>query len=368
MKQIINELKEADNYRSVSDIELKGCYITVSGVKYLNLSSNDYLSIGASNFQEEFFSELCRGEYLMSNPSSRLMTGNSHHYAALESKIAALYSRESATLFNCGYSLNSGVIPAITSKKGYIIADKLVHASIIDGIRLSEAKHSRFKHNDISHLRTLLQRADGEETLVVLESIYSMDGDLAPLKDIIELKKEYNFKIYLDEAHAFGVRGERGLGLAEELGVMGDIDYIVATLGKAASSCGAFIVGDSLTRELIINRSRTIIYSTALPPINLLWSSFILDKIVNMRGEREHLKKLSEYLSKALNISYQSHIIPIVVGENSAALSVANRLKESGFWSSAIRYPTVAKGAARIRLSLNSSMSFESIDAFLANI
>ncbi len=365
MQDIINKLKAEDNMRTLTNSEMLGCDIIIDGKNYLNLSTNDYLGISSGDLQQKFFNDILNEKsYLMSNPSSRLMTGNSYHYSQLENLIASLYNKESATIFSSGYLLNSGVIPAITTPSTHIIADKLVHASIIDGLRLSDGKFSRFKHNSISHLRDILERQtkDNNDILVILESIYSMDGDLTPLLDIIELKKEFSFKIYLDEAHAFGVRGEKGLGLAEELHVIDEIDYIVATLGKAASSCGAFIVCSNLAKDIIVNKCRSIIFSTALPPINLLWSKYIIEKIVDMKAEREHLLRLSKYLNK----DAESHIIPIIAGDNSRVLKLVTSLKDAGLWATAIRYPTVSKGAARVRISLNAAMTYNDIDKILA--
>ncbi len=369
-REYIQRLKQEDNYRSLNTFKVLNGAVECDGKSYCNLSSNDYLGISNSlALQQEFFDTLpLEKGFILSNPSSRLMTGNSTHYQQLEQLLASLYGYQSAVVFSSGYSLNSGVIPAITSKDSYIIADKLVHASIIDGIRLSEAQFTRFKHNDLAHLRSILEGVSSEcsDIVVIVESIYSMDGDLAPLAELVQLKNEFGFALYVDEAHAFGIRGERGLGLCEQLNLIGEVDYVVATLGKAAASCGAFIVSDNQTRELIVNRCRTLIFSTAMAPVSLLWSSFIIEKIVGMHAERQTLSHLSNNLREGLssvvkNDLGSSHIIPIIVGDNSKALQVASELRDKGIWATAIRYPTVAKGSARIRLSLNSSLSNDKI-------
>ncbi len=372
MKEYINQLKESDNYRSLGEYELKDNYIFSGGKSYLNLSSNDYLGISSTTLQQQFFDSLDSSiGFVMSNPSSRLMSGNSPHYSELERKLAYIYAKDKALLFSSGYMLNSGVLPAITNKDSYIIADKLVHASLIDGIKMCDCKFTRFKHNDIEHLRTILEKLTNNlsDTLVVVESIYSMDGDIAPLEELVALKKEFGFKLYVDEAHAFGVRGNNGMGVAEELFLVDDIDYIIATLGKAAASSGAFIVCDTLSYELIVNRCRTLIFSTALPPISLMWSSFIIDKIIDMQQERDHLKNLSDMLREEIGCTISSsHIIPVVVKENSKALDLVKKLKEHGYWATAVRYPTVPKGGARVRISLNSAMNYHDIERLIQKI
>lgn len=371
MKRIIDELTSTNNLRSLNVSETVQKYIINGNKQYLNLSSNDYLGVSSTDLQEKFINECSLfSSFVMSNPSSRLMTGNSPHYQRLENEVATLYNKEAALVFNCGFMLNSGVLPAITTSEDYIIADKLVHASIIDGIRLCDCSFTRFRHNDMAHLRKILASSNIKgQIYVVAESIYSMDGDEVALAELLELKEEFGFKLYLDEAHAFGVVGERGLGVAEKLGVIDNIDYLIVTLGKAAASSGAFVVCDKLSREVIINRARTMIFTTALPPITLMWSSFVIKEMVQMNERREHLQRLNMLMSEVIesvtgkSLS-SSHIQPIIVGGNSETLALASRLKESGYWVTAVRYPTVAKGSARLRISLNASMCEEDIIEF----
>lgn len=369
MKTILENLAANDNLRTLNETQALQKYIINGEKQYINLSSNDYLGIGASDLQAQFIDTIdFKAHFMMSNPSSRLMTGNCPCYTELENKIADMYGKESALVLSSGFMLNSGALPALTTADDFIIADKLVHASIIDGLRLCECRFTRFRHNDMAHLRTILSRAECKGTIyVALESIYSMDGDTAPLRELVELRREFGFKIYLDEAHAFGVHR---LGIAQEEGLLNEIDYLIVTLGKAAASSGAFIVTDSLSKEVLINRMRTLIFSTALPPINLMWSSFVLDRITEMDNRRLHLQKLSKQLASAVeeitgHPTPQSHIIPILVGENGRCIELANKLKDSGFWVTAIRYPTVAKGAARLRISLTSSLTEDDIFLFI---
>ncbi len=369
---LLTSLKEEDGFRTLKEVQIKEKEIIYANKSYLNLSSNDYLQLSDSQLQRTFLQNaLASEEYLMSNPSSRLVTGNSHHYTTLEHKLAALYCKEAALVLSSGYMVNSGVLPALTTKDDLIIADKLSHASIIEALRLSSCEYCRFRHNDMKHLETILKGAQGKynNIYIVTESIFSMDGDCAPLHKIIELKERYGAELYLDEAHAFGTRGEQGLGLAQELGVMDKVEHIVATMGKSLSSQGGFIITDSNTRELLINRMRTLIFSTAIPPISLMWSSYMLDRMVEASPKRAHLSQISQMVHAALdgNIS-QSNIIPIITGSNSSALALAQYMAEHGYWASAIRYPTVPKGSERLRISLSAAISTQEIEKMIDTI
>ena len=198
----------------------------------------------------------------MSSSSSRLLTGNFRVYDTLEERLAAMYGRESALVLSSGYHMNTGILPALCDKGTLILADKLVHASLIDGIRLSGARCIRYRHQDYSQ--------DCDRIIIVTESIFSMDGDTAPLQRLVEIKRRCGkVMLYVDEAHAVGVRGERGLGLAEECGCIGDIDLLCGTFGKALASVGAYVICDSIIKEYLVNRMRTLIFTTAMPPVNL---------------------------------------------------------------------------------------------------
>ena len=375
MKEIINKLKSKDNFRTLCDTETLQKYIINSNKQYLNLSSNDYLGLGASTLQSQFFDNLnVNNTFILGNPSSRLMTGNSFYYNLLEKRVSELYNKENSLVLSSGFMLNSGALPALTTSNDYIIADKLVHASLIDGIKMCSCEFARFKHNDTKHLRSILSKTACKGTIyVVLESIYSMDGDQAPLEEILELKKEFNFKIYLDEAHAFGVLGDRGLGLAEQKNLIEDIDYIIVTMGKATASQGAFIVSDNISKEMLVNKMRTLIFSTALPPISLMWSLFVIEQITSMKEKRDHLKEISRKLSDAVTEitgvkTANSHIIPIIIGGNKECVEMANKLKDCGYWVTAIRYPTVAKDKARLRISLTAEFTMSDIDDFIISL
>ena len=371
MNELLQTLRDQNNLRKLTTVRADARYLTHDNRRYVNLSSNDYLGLSADTaLQREFLKEIDPAErFLMSNPSSRLMTGNSPEYDRLENTLSTLFGGRSALVLSNGFAINSGVLPALTDKNDLILADKLVHASLIDGLRLGEATWQRFAHNDMAHLERLLikLRPLYRNVWVVTESIFSMDGDCAPLSQLVALKRKYDLNLYLDEAHAFGVRSSDGTGMAREMGFDTEIDVLIATLGKAMASCGGFIITDAETREVLVNRMRTLIFSTALPPINLLWSDFLLRRLPAMNDRRKHLTSLVARFKTQMSPSIvtPTHILPLMAGDNRRALELAARLRENGFWTTAIRYPTVPRGAARIRISLNAALTTEDTDRFI---
>lgn len=369
MEQIIENLKQSKNYRELHSIITVQKYIISDNKQYINFSSNDYLGLSDTDLQQKFMDTLdLSSNFYLGTPSSRLMTGNIEAYNTLETNIANILEKECALVLGSGFLLNSGALAALTQPNDLIIADKLVHASIIDGIKLCKCDWVRFKHNDIEHLNQILEKNHKQynNIYIVTESVFSMDGDSAKLQEIVELKKKYGFKIYLDEAHAFGVLGKNGYGLSEKLGLLNEIDYYVATMGKAIASQGAFIACDKISREVLINKMRTLIYSTSLPEISLLWSNFIISQLPKFDQQRSKLIELLTRLSTFVNINVNnfSHIVPIVLGNNLSTTELSNELKELGYWVTAIKSPTVQKGSERIRISLNSRLELEDIDKF----
>ena len=229
-------IREAGNYRELRNVQHNGFLIHCDGREMLNLSSNDYLGLASNpSLNEEFREETDVKLLSYSASSSRLLSGNHEYYGLLEQDLRDMYGREGALVFTSGYHANIGILPALAGKRDLIIADKLVHASIIDGMRLADAEMMRYRHLDYEHLRELLfnHREKYENVFIVTESIFSMDGDVADLQELCDLKKEYDAFLYVDEAHAVGVRGTNGLGCCEEMGCIEDIDFIVGTFGKA---------------------------------------------------------------------------------------------------------------------------------------
>ena len=292
----LETLAHNGNLRRLPDMEPQGLYLVRDGVSMLNLSSNDYLGL-ADNvaLKSEFLQTLDPKTCRFSSTSSRLLTGNYPAYTRLEKRLAQLYGAESALVFNSGYHANSGILPAVTDSRSLILADKLVHASIVDGIGLSKARCIRYRHNNYEQLERLVaENADQYERIfIVTESIFSMDGDESDLPRLVTLKRQYpQVCLYLDEAHAFGVRGQLGLGCAEEQEVVGDIDFLVGTFGKAAASMGAFVICSETMKQYLVNTMRPLIFTTALPPVNLEWTLFIVNKICDMQERREHLAQM----------------------------------------------------------------------------
>ena len=365
IRETLERLRAEDNLRELPRIEIRGKYVVCDGKRYLNLSSNDYLGLACSDADRKVMQrQPDDGAFLLSNPSSRLVTGNSSDYARLESALSELFGGRSALVAGSGYLVNAGVLPALTGKGDLILADKLVHASLIDGLRLGEAEWRRFRHNDTEHLECLLARhRDAYRNVwIVTESIFSMDGDCAPLRKLAELKDKYRCKLYVDEAHAFGAYGPGGRGLAAQESVEDACDIRIATLGKAIASQGAFVITDPLTRDLLVNRMRTLIFSTALPPISLRWSEHVVRALPSMDDRRERLR---EYARTITGDDRHTHIIPIMAGENARAIEMSRRLREAGFWVVPIRYPTVPKGTARIRVSLSAALERADILQFV---
>ncbi|MEB6676303.1 8-amino-7-oxononanoate synthase [Acinetobacter haemolyticus] len=360
----LDQLKQQGNFRQFTLNQQQGRWITIQDRTMLNLASNDYLGLAADlSLREEFLDTLQIDRALFSSSSSRLLTGNFAEYEQFENSLSKAFGR-AALLFNSGYHMNIGILPALADSKTVILADKLVHASMIDGIRLSNAQYVRYRHNDLQHLEQLLQKYQQDEQveriIVVTESIFSMDGDETDLAALAQLKQRFvKTMLYVDEAHAIGVRGGQGLGCAEQYGVLHQIDFLVGTFGKAIASIGGYIICDPIIRDYIINKMRPLIFSTALPPISMAWSDFIFNKVLNMQQQRQHLAEISQFLQQAViakgfSSPSSSHIIPIIVGESNAAIEKARYVQQQGFYAMPVRPPTVPQNSSRLRISLTS--------------
>ena len=365
----LKTLQEANNFRFLKDGDQQGINFQIHKKDYLNLSSNDYLGIaGNAHLKEVFFINYAQSCNLGA-ASSRLLTGNHHAYRLLEHDLSNAYGGRSALVFNSGYHANVGILPALASKNDLILADKLVHASTIDGLQLCDAKVMRYRHLGYDHLTSLLEknRSQYDRVFIVSESVYSMDGDLADLKQLVEIKKRFDAFLYLDEAHSVGVYGKTGLGLCEQEDVINDVDLLVGTFGKAFGSVGAFVICHKVLADYLVNKMRTLIFTTALPEINVAWTLFVFERIKKMEKERMHLQNLSTQLRDGIKLlGFEtmggSQIVPMIAGENELALRWSEQLAEKGFWAMPVRYPTVPKGSARIRFSLSSAMSEDHIE------
>ncbi|MCH5222296.1 MAG: aminotransferase class I/II-fold pyridoxal phosphate-dependent enzyme [Muribaculaceae bacterium] len=364
IEDILQTLTSAGNFRVIpSDASRAG---------RVDLSSNDYLGISErQDLRDEFFSSTNVAELVMSASASRLLARRQNCFTKLEDTIAVAYGCDrSALIFNSGYHANVGLISAFASTGLYVLADKLVHASIIDGIKLSGLPFARFRHNDISHLDALARKAsaDGKALLIIAESVYSMDGDKADVEGLIEVKRRYaGSMLYIDEAHAVGVEGPCGLGLSKASRGFDDVDIVVGTFGKALASVGAYAVLKPHVRDFMVNKARSLIFSTALPPINVEWSRFIFNRALEMDAERLRLKKLGLSLAAELQTLgvevHASHILPLVVGDPAGAVELSSKLRDSGYDVLPVRVPTVPPGTDRLRFSLSAALPFDAISS-----
>ena len=325
----------------------------------LNLCSNNYLGLSE---ELSFFSLPFPKGIPIGSTASRLITGNHPSFKELETTMATLMGTESCLIATCGYMANLGVISSLVGRKAAVFSDRFNHASIVDGIQLSGARHFRFHHNDPEHLAFLLEKQKGiPKKLIITESLFSMDGDLALLKQYVNLKEKYQTMLMVDEAHSCGIYGKKGAGLVNELNLGESVDILMGTFGKAYGSFGAFIAGSRNLIRFLINKAKSFIYSTGLPPavndLNL--------KSVNlsMQAEERRAKLFSnatffrDGLKKiGCNIgSTTSHIIPLILGDEQKVLNFSQDLWDRGIAAIAIRPPTVPKGTARIRFSISST-------------
>lgn len=353
-EKILDELKHHSHFRNLKNFEKKDeKYIYFRGKKLLNLSSNNYLNFADNKKITQEFLDFAGNKYSFGSASARLLTGTLPVYKELEELLSNLYNKDATLLYNSGYHANVGISSAINQKGDVIFSDKLNHASIIDGMRLSDGKFFRFPHNNMEALEKLLERErkNYKNAFIITESVFSMDGDIEDLKRIIKLKKKYNCIMIIDEAHAFGVFGEKGLGVAEELGIIDDVDLIVGTFGKSVGSMGAFVTGSKTMINFLINKSRSFIFSTALPPINIAFTKWIIEnKFPKTKAKRKNM------LSIAKKMGSDSHIIPVVIGENKDTVDLCEVLFHNGYFTLPIRPPTVPVGTSRLRLSLTADI------------
>lgn len=374
--RLLTQIESAGNLRRLPEVIHEGKYILCEGERMLNLSSNDYLGVTSrKDWRDCFLEELKRTDIPLSSTSSRLLTGNYAVYTDLEQLMASRFGREAVLLFNSGYHANTGILPALADKRTLIIADKWVHASLIDGMLLSGAPFQRYKHNDPEQLERLLaaSAARYEQVIIVTESLFSMDGDIADLRRLVEIKRRYdNVLLYVDEAHAIGVRGETGLGIAEEQGCLAEIDLLVGTFGKALASMGAYVACSRAIRDYLVNTMRPLIFSTALPPAQVAWSRFVFKRLPELEAERNQLavtsRLLREFLKGKGGESSESHIIPYILGANDTCIRQAEELRRKGFYCLPVRPPTVPKGTSRIRFSLTAGITEKEVAHLIATI
>ena len=370
----LDQLRADGLYRQFRDLAgAQGPHIGIDGQALLNFSSNDYLGLAGERFLKEAAKQAI-DEYGVGSTASRLVCGTLAPHLLLEEKLAAFKGAEAAVSFSSGYATALGTLNALAGKEDVIILDKLAHASLIDGARLSGATLRVFPHNQMEKLEAHLQWAREKHpearVLVVTESIFSMDGDRAPLADIVELKDRYGALLLLDEAHAVGVVGANGRGLAELLGLTARVDIQMGTLSKALGVSGGYICGSRALIDWLINRARSFVYSTAPPAALAAAAAAAIEFMQSAAGEARrqrlwgNLKILAAGLPPGLTPEkLQSAIVPVMLGAEETALDASRMFFERGFFVPAIRYPTVARGTARLRLTLSAAHLPEEIQA-----
>ncbi len=352
--------------KALQERESSGLLRKLYSVEHLtDFCSNDYLCLAknqalAKQISEDFaFWQTQQNERIARNGStgSRLISGNHSYMEDFEKRCAQLHQAEAALLFGSGFEANLGLISSIAQKGDVIFCDKLLHASLIDGLRLSPAERRIFKHNDLNDLIHLLDQYPAEtRTWVVVESIYSMDGDIAPLQELVALKQKYDFELIVDEAHAGGVYGPQGAGMCVELGIADEIFARVVTFGKAWGNAGAVVLGSAVLRSYLINFARPFIYSTAPTPHHVLSLNTSLSFVAQADAERNALQDNIQYfrsLQKADEWgTSQTAIQTYFVSGNEAVRALAQKAQDAGFAVKPIVYPTVPKGNERIRITL----------------
>lgn len=369
MEEALQDLKRQHRKRELRSLETTGGIIRSGGRQWVNLASNDYLNL-ANNPIVKAKAVGFVERYGVGATASRLVTGNLGIVEELEQRLATLKGAQASLVFGSGFLANVGLIPALVGRDDTILADRLSHASLLDGCILSRATLERFPHNDMNQLEELLQKTGGKgKRLIVTESVFSMDGDRAPLSELVGLAMEHDAMLLVDEAHATGVLGPKGAGLLSGVKAMKQGgQYVVGTLSKALAGYGGFVACTATARDFVINRARSFIYSTGLPPAVIGAALGALDVLAGSPGMGDELLRRAELFRALLKAGGQdvgrsdSQIVPLMIGDDERALRIAARLREKGIIAVAIRPPTVPPGTARIRFSITLAHSDECLE------
>ncbi|NHN39081.1 8-amino-7-oxononanoate synthase [Pseudomaricurvus alcaniphilus] len=359
-------------YRQRRNVEsAQGAEVVVAGQRLVNFCSNDYLGLANHPHLVEAL-QSCASHYGVGSGASHLVCGHSREHQQLEQELAAATGRERALLFSTGYMANLGTINALVGKGDAVFEDKLNHASLLDGGLLSGARFQRFRHNDLADLEGKLARSEARRKLVVVDAVFSMDGDLAPLPQLASLCQRYNAWLMADDAHGFGCLGAGGAGTAVHYGLsQQQLPILMGTLGKAVGSFGAFVAGSEVLIETLIQQARPYIYTTAMPAAVAAATRASLRLIAAEEWRRQHLHSLVQRFRQgatALGLQLmdsETAIQPVLLGSAESALQLASALQEQGFWVAAIRPPTVPPGTSRLRITFSAAHSQEQVDALL---
>ncbi|MGB1925128.1 MAG: aminotransferase class I/II-fold pyridoxal phosphate-dependent enzyme [Rubripirellula sp.] len=365
-REQLEHLKKVERFRSLNAWRTDGIYLIAKDSKELcNFGSNDYLGFAARNHE----SHRC------GSGASALVSGWSNLHQDLAADLSLFESKDAVCVFPSGYAASSGTVSTLTREGDLILSDELNHASLIDGCRLSKASCLIYPHRDMSALRELLRahRHRFKNAWIVTDSVFSMDGHLAPLNAICDLRDEFDAAVIIDEAHATGVLGENGSGLAEWLNVKHRVDVVIGTLSKAIGSHGGFVASSQTVVDYLINRCRPMIYSTALPQSSVLAATASVKRIRANPSERDHVKSLAQTLRESLGLDASKKemlvpIVPVVVGSDELAVSLSKQLSELGFYIPAIRPPTVPEGLARLRISLSALHTHKMLENLIQHL
>lgn len=362
----LDQLVQADLLRRRRTLEsAQGVRLEADGNAYLSFCSNDYLGLANHPALIAAVTDAVQ-RYGVGSGASHLVSGHHTLHEALERRLAAFMGHP-CLVFASGYLANAGILPTLVGRDDTIFADRLNHASLIDGAQLSRATVHRFRHRDVDHLAQLLARHAADRptrrTLIVVDGVFSMDGDMAPLPALLDLAERFDAWLYVDDAHGFGVLGERGRGVLEHFGVTSPRLIHLCTLGKAAGVAGAAVFAEKSVIDWVLQSARSYIFSTASPPALAAALLASVDLIEIERWRREHLRALIAALREGCEglpwrlLPSETPIQPLIIGDNAAALSLAEGLRDQGIWVPAIRPPTVPQGTARLRISLSAAHS-----------
>ncbi len=359
-------------YRNLKTIySPQDVYTVINGKKCLHFSSNNYLGL-ANDIRLKRVASAVAKKWGTGACASPLITGHSALYQALEKKLSSFKENDSAIVFPTGYGTNVGIISSLVNQEDVILSDELNHASIIDGCRLSKAKLIIYPHKDIGFVEKILkQRPSKGKLLIVTDAVFSMDGDVAPLKELARLCEEYDALLYVDDAHGTGVLGEKGKGTLKHMGVYSRDVIQIGTFSKALGSIGGFVVGRKLIIDYLINKCRSFIYSTALPPAVLAVNKMAIEIVENDKEPRKKLNQLGNYLKTKLSrlgltlTGDVNHIIGLIIGNVKDTLALCDFLFKNGIYIPAIRPPSVPINTSRLRISLCALHQKQHIDYFI---
>lgn len=373
---ILGEIRERGTYRRMRVLDgLQGPRMVVDGREILLFAGSNYLDLAR---HPEVVAAAERGarDWGCAAGGSRLITGNLAIHEALEDELAHFFGSQAALAFNTGYMANVGVIPALVGAGDVLVSDELNHASIIDGAKLARAEVAVFRHADVESFAEVLEgvRKTARRVLVAVDGVYSMDGDVAPIAEIVKRAHDADAMVLLDDAHGTGILGPRGRGTAEAAGVLSEVDILMGTLGKSIGSFGAFVAGSASLRDLLVNTARSFIFSCALAPAQVEAARVSLRLIDEEPWRRRRLAENCNRLRRRLadsNISTSpstTHILPVVLGENAVTMEVSDDLLEHGYYAQGIRHPSVPRGSARLRITPMATHDESEIDGLADSI